>query len=62
MAAVMLPIFPLGQVLMPGRPLPLRIFEPRYVRQLLQRRRRGVRACGRFGVVALTAGYRGPGR
>jgi Lon protease-like protein len=24
------PIFPLGQVLMPGRPLPLRIFEPRY--------------------------------
>ncbi|HEY3735985.1 MAG TPA: LON peptidase substrate-binding domain-containing protein [Jatrophihabitans sp.] len=24
------PIFPLGQVLMPGRPLPLHIFEPRY--------------------------------
>src|ERR1700733_11091669 len=24
------PIFPLNQVLMPGRPLPLRIFEPRY--------------------------------
>lgn len=32
---VMLPIFPLGQVLMPGRPLPLRIFEPRY-RDMLQ--------------------------
>lgn len=27
----MLPLFPLGTVLFPGRPLPLRIFEPRYV-------------------------------
>jgi Lon protease-like protein len=48
-----IPIFPLGQVLMPGMPLPLHIFEPRY-RQLLA----DVTANGhrRFGVVCLTRG------
>ena len=29
-----LPLFPLGTVLCPGAPLPLRIFEPRYVAML----------------------------
>lgn len=47
-----LPLFPLGTVLYPGNPLPLRIFEPRYVDL--------VSACMRedrgFGVVAIRAG------
>ncbi len=30
-----LPMFPLGSVLFPGMPLPLRVFEPRYVAMLL---------------------------
>jgi Lon protease-like protein len=34
MAGQLLPLFPLGHVLMPGCPLPLRIFEPRYRRLL----------------------------
>ena len=49
-----LPLFPLGHVLLPGAGLPLRIFEPRY-RALLA----DVTAPGgsnAFGVVALTAG------
>lgn len=52
--AELLPLFPLGHVLMPGTALPLRIFEPRY-RQLLA----DVTGDGgprRFGVVALTSG------
>ncbi len=52
--AAPLPLFPLGHVLLPGSPLPLRVFEERY-RQLM---RDVVGADGerRFGVVALTAG------
>jgi hypothetical protein len=49
-----IPIFPLGHVLLPGMPLPLHIFEPRY-RQLL----RDVSADAggaSFGVVCLTRG------
>jgi Lon protease-like protein len=49
-----LPLFPLGQVLMPGSALPLRVFEPRYRRMLADLGEEGVRAA--FGVVALTAG------
>lgn len=48
-----LPLFPLGLVLFPGRPLPLHIFEPRYralLDDVLDRDRR-------FGVVAIKAGY-----
>lgn len=33
-----LPLFPLGTVLFPGMPLPLRIFEQRYLRMLADRR------------------------
>ena len=54
MAGVMVPLFPLDHVLMPGAGLPLRIFEPRY-RQLLA----DVTAAGadrRFGVVGLLEG------
>ena len=47
-----LPLFPLNTVLFPGGPLPLRIFEPRYVDM--------VRSCMRdgapFGVVLIRAG------
>jgi Lon protease-like protein len=47
-----IPLFPLNTVLFPGGPLPLRIFEPRYVDM--------VRACMResapFGVVLIRAG------
>lgn len=50
----LLPLFPLGHVLMPGRALPLRIFEPRYRRLLGDVTAAG--GAGRFGVVALTAG------
>ncbi len=49
-----LPLFPLGHVLMPGCPLPLRIFEPRY-RQLLADIT-GEGGERQFGVVALTSG------
>src|SRR6185503_20499344 len=47
-----IPLFPLNTVLFPGGPLPLRIFEPRYVDM--------VRYCMRerapFGVVLIRAG------
>jgi Lon protease-like protein len=52
--AALLPLFPLGHVLLPGSPLPLRVFEERY-RELLK----DVAGAGgdrRFGVVALVAG------
>ncbi len=54
MAGQVIPLFPLGHVLMPGCPLPLRIFEPRY-RQLLEdvTVADGLRC---FGVPALLAG------
>jgi Lon protease-like protein len=51
-----LPLFPLGTVLLPGSPLPLRIFEPRYRRLVadlldLPAERRA------FGVVAIREGH-----
>lgn len=61
----LLPLFPLGTVLAPGRRLPLRVFEPRYVamlRHLLSRDEaapRGTRPqppLSEFGVVALRRG------
>jgi len=53
-AAQLLPLFPVGHVLMPGCPLPLRIFEPRYRRLLADVA--GEDGPRRFGVVALLAG------
>jgi uncharacterized protein len=50
----LLPLMPLGFVLMPGLALPLRIFEPRYRRMLADVTAAGVDQ--HFGVVALTAG------
>jgi uncharacterized protein len=50
----LLALFPLGRVLMPGCPLPLRIFEPRYRRLLADVGDEG--GARRFGVVGLTAG------
>jgi hypothetical protein len=50
----MVPLFPLGTVLYPGRPLPLHIFEPRY-RQLIRDLLAGPQP-GRFGVIAIRKG------
>jgi uncharacterized protein len=52
--ADVIPVFPLSHVLLPGMPLPLHIFEPRY-RQLLVDVQRGP---GRamFGIIALRSG------
>jgi len=47
-----LPLFPLGTVLFPGGPLPLRIFEPRYIDMV----GRCMRASTGFGVVLLVEG------
>jgi Lon protease-like protein len=51
-----IPLFPLGTVLVPGLVLPLHIFEPRYRRLMtdLQTRREDDRA---FGVVAIREGW-----
>lgn len=49
-----LPLFPLGYVLMPGVALPLRIFEPRYRQLVADVTADGAPNC--FGVVALTSG------
>ena len=48
----MIPVFPLDHVLLPGLPLPLHIFEPRYLRMLddIESAKTG------FGVVALRRG------
>jgi len=48
----MIPLFPLGQVVFPGMPLQLRIFEPRYRLMV----RRCVRDNRPFGVVLITKG------
>ncbi|MFP5020525.1 LON peptidase substrate-binding domain-containing protein [Pseudonocardia sp. 1LY6.1] len=51
-----LPLFPLGTVLMPGAPLPLHIFEPRYralTADLVSEKVPG----GEFGVVAVREGH-----
>ena len=47
-----IPLFPLNAVLFPGGPLPLRIFEPRYVDMV----RRCMREGSAFGVVLIAAG------
>jgi Lon protease-like protein len=46
------PLFPLNTVLFPGGPLPLRIFEPRYLAMVS----RCLRDDGEFGVVLITSG------
>jgi uncharacterized protein len=53
-----LPLFPLSTVLMPGAPLPLHIFEPRY-RQLTVDLVTGVVPEKQFGVVAVREGWSG---
>lgn len=47
-----LPMFPLGSALLPGSPLPLQIFEPRYLAML----RDIASGDGRFGVVLIERG------
>jgi hypothetical protein len=51
-----LPLFPLGTVLMPGTPLPLHIFEPRY-RQLTIDLVTGALPTKEFGVIAVREGW-----
>lgn len=52
-----LPMFPLGAVLLPGQPLPLQVFEPRYLTML-----RDVAAGdGRFGVCSSSGASRSVG-
>ncbi|WP_282070147.1 LON peptidase substrate-binding domain-containing protein [Janibacter hoylei] len=48
-----LPMFPLGTVLLPGQPLPLQVFEPRYLTML----RDVADGDGRFGVVLIERGF-----
>ncbi|MGV9713099.1 LON peptidase substrate-binding domain-containing protein [Gordonia sp. NPDC003424] len=48
-------MFPLGTALLPGEPLPLRIFEPRY-RQMLTDCLGTSKDSGRFGVVLIARG------
>ena len=52
MTAGLIPLFPLNIVLFPGGPLPLRIFETRYVDMV----RNCMRASANFGVVLIRAG------
>jgi len=47
-----LPLFPLGTVLFPGGPLPLRVFEPRYLDMIS----RCLKAGTEFGVVLIRSG------
>lgn len=51
-----MPLFPLGTVLMPGAPLPLHIFEPRY-RQMTIDLVTGTVPGKQFGVVAVREGW-----
>lgn len=51
---LLVPLFPLGHVLLPGAALPLRIFEPRYRRMLADLGVPGTRPA--FGVVRLVTG------
>lgn len=48
-----LPMFPLGVALLPGSPLPLQVFEPRYLAML----RDIANGDGRFGVVLIERGF-----
>ncbi|MBM6546414.1 LON peptidase substrate-binding domain-containing protein [Janibacter sp. YIM B02568] len=57
-----LPVFPLGAVLLPGAPLQMQIFEPRYV-QLLMDLRELEPLARVFGIVAIRRGHEvGPGQ
>lgn len=57
-----IPLFPLATVALPGVPLPLRVFEPRYV-ALLDVLSRLPSAEREFGVIAIRRGHEvGPGR
>jgi Lon protease-like protein len=47
-----IPLFPLGTVLFPGGPLPLRVFEPRYLDMVS----RCMKTNSEFGVVLLSSG------
>jgi uncharacterized protein len=51
-----LPLFPLGTVLLPGAPLPLRVFEPRYRAMVADLLELPAESRG-FGVVAIREGY-----
>jgi hypothetical protein len=53
--AELIPLFPLSHVLLPGMPLPLHVFEPRY-RELLADVAKVAGGAGAFGVVALRSG------
>ncbi len=56
-----LPLFPLGTVLLPGAPLPLQVFEPRYV-SLLEDLTRQPPERRSFGVLTIRQGHEvGPG-
>lgn len=50
--STLLPLFPLGTVLFPGGPLPLRVFEPRYLDMIS----RCLKQDSEFGVVLIRAG------
>ena len=52
MDTINIPLFPLGTVLFPGGPLPLRIFEPRYLDMISDRMKRQ----RPFGVCLLSSG------
>jgi uncharacterized protein len=52
-----LPLFPLGTVLMPGAQLPLQIFEPRYLQLLRDLIENQDRQTPVFGVVAIREGH-----
>lgn len=52
MEPIELPLFPLGTVVFPGGPLPLRIFEPRYLDMVS----RCLKTSSGFGVVAIRSG------
>lgn len=47
-----LPMFPLGRALLPGEPVPLRVFEPRYVEMMAT----VLEGDGEFGVVLIARG------
>jgi len=52
-----LPLFPLGTVLMPGAHLPLQVFEPRYLQLLQDLLEQQDRQTPLFGVVAIREGF-----
>ena len=58
MASTTIPLFPLAAVLLPGTPLPLHIFEPRY-RQLVNDLITDAVSGNSFGVVATKPGWTG---